>query len=143
MKSTPIIVEERDPVPVDRVWKAITDKEEMKKWYFELDEFRPEVGFEFSFAGQGHKGENYIHLCRITEVIPNNKLQYSWRYENYPGNSLVTFELFDEGKSTRLRLTHEGLETFSTDNPDFAVTSFQAGWSEIIGSILKDHLSRA
>ncbi|HSH18897.1 MAG TPA: hypothetical protein VLA03_00500 [Draconibacterium sp.] len=30
-------------------WKAITVKEEMKKWYFDLEEFIPEVGFEFSF----------------------------------------------------------------------------------------------
>lgn len=27
------------------VWKAITEKEWMKQWYFDLQEFKPEVGF--------------------------------------------------------------------------------------------------
>ena len=48
----------------------------------------------FSFYGKGHKGESYLHLCKIIDVIPEKKLSYSWRYENYPGNSVVTFENF-------------------------------------------------
>jgi len=70
-------------------------------------------------------------------VIEGKKLAYSWRYEEYEGDSLVTFELFEEGEKTRLKLTHEGLETFPMNNPDFAKKSFAAGWTEIIGTSLK------
>src|SRR4051812_43203769 len=125
MKATPIVLERTYNAPIKKVWKAITEKEKMKKWYFDLDEFKPQVGFEFSFAGQGHKGQKYIHLCKITEVITEKKLVYSWRYKDYEGNSLVTFELFEEGKEkTRVRLTHEGVETFPAGE-DFARTSFE------------------
>ncbi|HZG22986.1 MAG TPA: SRPBCC domain-containing protein, partial [Chitinophagaceae bacterium] len=65
-----------------------------------------------------------------------------WRYDGYPGESLVTFELFDEGEKTRLRLTHSGLETFPSDNPSFKKENFAAGWSEIIGTSLKDYLEK-
>ena len=87
-KNDPFIIERTYNAPVDVVWKAITDKEQMKQWYFDLAAFKPEVGFEFQFHGQGHKGEKYLHLCKITDVIPHKKLSYSWRYEGYPGNSL-------------------------------------------------------
>ncbi len=133
METSPFVVERILNAPVAKVWKAITDKDEMKQWYFDLAEFKPIVGFEFQFYGEGHKGEKYLHLCKISDVIPGKKLTYSWRYDGYEGNSHVTFELFEEGGKTRLKLTHEGLETFPANNPDFAKESFAKGWTHIIG----------
>jgi uncharacterized protein YndB with AHSA1/START domain len=141
MKNEPFVIERTFNAPVDKVWKAITDKNQMKEWYFDLEEFKPEVGFEFSFAAPAEK-KTYLHLCKITEVIPGRKLSYSWRYDGYPGNSIVTFELFDEGKTTRLKLTHTGLETFPQDNTDFAAQNFVEGWTQIIGSSLKNFLEK-
>lgn len=138
MSNTPFTIERIYNAPVEKVWKAITDKDEMKKWYFDLGDFKPEVGFEFTFYGTGSDGEKYLHLCKITHAIPMEKLRYSWSYQNYPGMSYVTFELFpEEGNRTRLKLTHEGLETFPTLK-DFARESFAAGWTEIIGKHLKN-----
>jgi uncharacterized protein YndB with AHSA1/START domain len=139
MMADPIIIERTFDAPVSKVWKAITDNNEMKKWYFELEDFKAEVGFEFHFFG-GPPEKVYTHLCKVIEVVPDKKLSYSWRYENYPGNSLLTFELFPEGEKTRLKLTHEGLETFPQDTKDFARENFIAGWTQIIGVSLKDYL---
>jgi uncharacterized protein YndB with AHSA1/START domain len=88
--------------------------------------FKPEVGFEFRFDG-GSDDKIYHHICKIVEVVPNKKLKYSWRYEGFEGMSYVTFELFEEGKTTTVKLTHEGLETFPQNNPDFAKESFMQG----------------
>jgi uncharacterized protein YndB with AHSA1/START domain len=140
MNNNPIIVERTYDAPVDRVWKAITDKEEMKKWYFDLPQFLPVAGNEFTFEG-GTPEKTYLHLAKVTEVIPNQKLQYSWRYDGYPGNSFVTFDLIPNGEKTTVRLTHEGLETFPSDNPDFAKENFVEGWNAIIGTNLKEYLA--
>ena len=53
--SQPVIKEVLLDAPVSRVWKAITDKEDMKHWYFDFAEFKPEVGFEFQFYGESSK----------------------------------------------------------------------------------------
>jgi len=143
MSDKSFVIERTYNAPVEKVWNALTDKDQMKEWYFKLDEFRPEPGFEFSFAGQGHKGEKYIHLCKVLEVVKHKKLSYSWTYKDYPGYSVVTFELFSEGGNTRLVLTHAGLETFLQDNADFARESFAAGWTELIGKLLKQYVERA
>jgi uncharacterized protein YndB with AHSA1/START domain len=42
-----------------KIWKALTDKEEMKIWYFDLEAFQAEVGFEFRF-GEELKNE---YIC--------------------------------------------------------------------------------
>ncbi|MBI3110605.1 MAG: SRPBCC domain-containing protein [Ignavibacteriales bacterium] len=139
MNTPPLVVERVFNAPIEKVWKAITEKEEMKQWYFDLAEFKAEVGFEFRFYG-GPPEKQYLHLCKVTEVVPGNKLTYSWRYDGYEGNSFVTFELFAEGKTTRVRLTHAGLETFPKENPDFARNNFAEGWTDLIGRSLKSYL---
>lgn len=142
MKHEPFVIERTFNAPVERVWKAITDKNEMKEWYFDLQEFRAEPGFEFSFEG-GTETNTYIHLCKITEVIPFKKLAYTWKYEGYEGNSEVIFELFAEGNRTRLILTHKGLETLPASNPDFRKENFMEGWNHIIGVALKEFVERS
>ncbi len=142
MKQESFIIERTYNASVKQVWKAISDKNEMKQWYFDLAEFKPEVGFEFSFKGGPEDGVQYLHVCVITEVIIEKKLTYSWSYDGYAGKSYVSFELFDEGNKTRLKLTHEGIETFPVSNTDFATENFIAGWNHIIGISLKEYLEK-
>jgi uncharacterized protein YndB with AHSA1/START domain len=141
MKHQPIVLERTFNAPVHKVWQAITDTAQMKEWYFEIQTFKPEVGFEFQFYG-GSEEKRYLHRCRIIEVVSGKKLAYSWKYENHPGSSVVTFELFAEGDRTRLKLTHEGLETFPQDNTDFARENFLEGWTQIIGTSLKEFVEK-
>lgn len=140
MNYQPIVVEELIDAPVSKIWKAITNKDEMKKWYFELEDFRAEKGFEFEFVGGPSPEKQYMHLCNVTEVIPEKKLTYSWCYEGYPGMSHVTFDLEGKDKKTLVRLTHEGLASFPKNNPDFARENFVKGWDQIIHTSLKEFL---
>jgi uncharacterized protein YndB with AHSA1/START domain len=142
MNDSPFVIERTFNAPMKTVWSAITDKDQMKKWYFDLPEFKPEVGFEFTFIG-GTECNSYVHLCKITEVIEGRKLTHSWKYDGYEGNSFVTFELFEEGSQTRVKLTHTGLETFPQNHKDFARESFAQGWTDIIGTHLKNYLENA
>ena len=141
MKNEPFVIERTYDVPVEKVWEAITNKNKMKQWYFDLKEFKPEVGFEFQFYG-GTPEKQWLHLCKVTEVIPKRKITYSWRYDGYEGSSFVTFELFPEENKTRLKLTHEGLETFPSDVPEFARVNFAQGWTALIGTSLKNFLEK-
>ena|SRR5215831_18879097 len=75
-----VIIERILNAPVARVWKALTDVEQMREWFlpcWRRDEwsgpkFKPQVGFEFEFVVE-HKGNSYHHLCKVTEVIPKKR----------------------------------------------------------------------
>lgn len=138
METKPLIVERTYNAPIQKVWKAITDRDQMKEWYFELEEFKAEKGFKFQFTG-GDENEQYLHECEVLFVDPPHKLSYSWAYpEHNSGYSVVTWELFEEGElKTRLRLSHEGLDSFPKNNPNFAIASFTEGWNSILGDSLK------
>src|SRR4051794_18323731 len=137
MSTEPFVIERTYNAPVDRVWKALTDKEQMKQWYFTIPEFKPEVGAEFQFTSPDDP-KQYLHLSRVTEIVEGKKISYTWRYDGFAGDSLVTFELFPEGDKTRLKLTHAGLDTFPAENPDFAARNFEMGWTHITGISLKE-----
>jgi uncharacterized protein YndB with AHSA1/START domain len=139
MHMTPLVVERTYNAPVQKVWNALTNSTEMKKWYFDIPAFKAEPGFEFTFTGESPDGKKYIHLCRITDAEPGKKLRHSWKYEGHDGISYVTWELFEEGTMTRVKLTHEGLETFPP-LADFDRKNFEQGWSEITGVSLKNYL---
>jgi len=136
----PVLVTQKFSVPVQKVWKAITNPDQMKAWFFEnIPDFKPEVGFNTRFnvdSGEHH----FMHLWEITEVIPGKRIVYNWRYEGYPGNSFVVFELFDEDKRTCLKLSHLGVASFPDDIPEFTRESCLGGWNYFIKNRLKTYL---
>jgi len=140
MEHKPIILEKTFKTTPTKLWNALTDNKEMKHWYFNLEDFRAEVGFQFQFSGGPSPDKQYLHLCEVTEVIPEQKLTYSWKYKGYAGISFVSFELFPDGENTKLKLTHEGLESFPNENADFARHNFEEGWDSIINESLQKYL---
>lgn len=141
MDTSPFIIERTYNAPVQQVWEAITNKDKMKEWYFDLEEFKPEVGFKFEFWGED-KGLRFLHKCEVTEVIPGKKISYTWRYEEQGGDSEVIWELFPEGNKTTVRLTHTGLHTFPQDLSSFRKESFARGWTDFVGTALRDYVER-
>src|SRR5262249_195843 len=67
-----VIVERTLNAPIARVWRALTDVDQMREWYFDLKEFKPQVGFEFDFVVD-HEANRYHHLCKVTEVVPEKR----------------------------------------------------------------------
>jgi uncharacterized protein YndB with AHSA1/START domain len=139
MPHTTVIVEQTFKVPATAVWKALTNKDEMKKWYFNIEDFNLERGSQFQFSA-GTAEKQYVHLCEIVEVVPEKKLVYTWKYDGFAGSSLLSFKLAEQDNKTYLKLTHTDLDTFAENGSDFAITSFNDGWNHIINNGLKNYL---
>ncbi|WDE09303.1 SRPBCC domain-containing protein [Thalassomonas viridans] len=139
MDAKPIVVEQTFNAPVTVVWQAITDKQQMQQWFFEtITEFTPEVGFETEF-NVPCEGKNYLHMWKVTEVVPQLRLVYQWRYGGYPGDSAVSWELSEEEGITKLTFTHTGHETIQGDDI-FSRENGVAGWRYFIQESLKAFL---
>lgn len=136
----PVVIEQFFDLPPETIWKAITERNQMVIWFFEnIPDFRAEVGFETRFNIH-NEGRDFLHLWKITEVIPNEKITYDWSYEQYDGRATVTFELEPEGNRTRLRLTNIVVADFDDSIPEFKRESCQSGWEFFIEQRLKDYL---
>lgn len=142
MSQLNVIVERVFEANIKLVWKALTEKELMKQWYIDVKEFKTVAGFKFEFWAGEEGGKQWNHLCVITEVIPEKKLTYSWKYDGYGGMSHVNFDLSEENKGAKLKLTHSGIDTFPTDIPELAIHNFEKGWNELIHVSLKEFLEK-
>lgn len=139
MNHSPIIKEVTLRATVEQVWSALTQADKMRRWYFDIPEFQPEVGFCFEFWGET-EDKKYLHKCEIKDVILFQKLSYSWRYEGLSGESLVTFEITPLSGQVLLRLTHDGIESFPSENPDLHKENFDGGWEAIIKDSLRNYV---
>ncbi|PWN72077.1 SRPBCC domain-containing protein [Chryseobacterium phosphatilyticum] len=140
--DTPVTVQYKINAPIDKVWEALTDKNEMKSWYFDIKDFEPEVGKVFNFFEPGGESK-YHHQCEILEMIPNKKLKHTWSYPDYSKlKTTVTWELMPEEGGTVVRLTHDEIENFNELGSNFSRESFTEGWNGIIGQSLKGYLEK-
>jgi len=140
LSDEPIIIEYSFEVSINTVWKAITELNQMKQWFFDnIESFIPEVGFktQFEIVNEDRK---FTHLWELTEVLPNHKITYNWKYKEYPGDSFLTFELNQVKKKVNLKITVDVVENFPSNIPEFSRENCIEGWNYFIGKNLKEYL---
>jgi len=138
--DSPVVVEQTFNASKEKVWNAITVKDEMIQWYFPMiPEFKPEVGFETLFTVE-HEGRVFPHRWKVLEVEPCKKISYTWKYDNYDGDGYVTFEIIEGCDKTRLQLTCTITEDFDDSIPEFKRESCVGGWEYFIKQQLRSYL---
>lgn len=145
MKSTdpPVIVNQHFQVDEKVLWKAITDVNEMRLWFFkEIPQFNPEPGFSTEFVIE-NEGRQFTHLWKIIEVDPVKRIVYDWSYREYPGRGKVIFQIDKLEKGCSLTLINEVTEDFSDDIPEFQRSSCQGGWEYFIQQQLPAYLTKS
>ncbi|WP_292009352.1 SRPBCC domain-containing protein [Chryseobacterium sp.] len=138
----PIIVRYKIKAFHEKIWKALTDKNEMKRWYFDIPDFNLEIGKVFNFYEPGGS-KKYHHQGEILEISPNKKLRHTWSYPEFSKEkTIVNWELKPEGEETEVILKHEGIDSFKELGESFTRESFTEGWNAIIGQSLKSYLEK-
>jgi len=142
MHLKPVELEHTYAAPPERLWSALTNPDEMRLWYFDIHGFRAEEVHHFHFDAGPAPDRSYRHLCQVVEARPPHRLAYIWRYEGFPGDTLVAFDLEPDGTGTRLRLTHSGIENIAQHHADFAQENFIDGWTHFLKKALPEYLGK-
>ena len=108
--------------PVEKVWEHITVPEKIAGWLMRTD-FAPVVGKDFSLNCE-HQG---AIPCTVKEIVPHQKLAYSFKLKSPPIETLVTITLLKEGKNTRLTLVHSGWDALPPSEQG-AADQYGSGW---------------
>jgi uncharacterized protein YndB with AHSA1/START domain len=100
--------------PPAKVFAAWTDPEKIKCWFGPpgvetlAAESDARVGGRYRILARSPDGEQHDVSGIYREVIPNQKLVFTWAWKSTPEReSLVTIELKPDGDRTLLTLTHE------------------------------------
>jgi uncharacterized protein YndB with AHSA1/START domain len=96
------------PAPVEKVYRAWIDPEALKRWFGPSDEGKilvsetnPTVGGRYRIVMQMPSGEQHRVGGVYREIVPNEKLVFTWAWESTPEReSLVTVRLKRAGDGT-------------------------------------------
>jgi uncharacterized protein YndB with AHSA1/START domain len=53
----------------EKIWKALTEKDQMREWYFDIPDFELKEGAIFNFYEPGD-ARQFHHRCQIKEIVP-------------------------------------------------------------------------
>lgn len=113
-ETSTLVFERRFSHPPERVWRALTAKEQIPKWApYGPDRDLDTVGPASLHMNDGSEPPDYD--ISVDEVVPGKLLRHSW------GLSVLEWQLEASDNGTRLILNH------SVPNPEW-VTSAAAGW---------------
>ena len=136
----PIIVTQLINVPAAKVWSALTQEAELKKWYFPVQDYIFEEGKEFTFY-ESEDSNLFLHRCKFISIIPHQVIEYTWTHPSHSkGSSVVKWEIETQEDKTLVKLTHSGVEDFADAGADFARQNYEMGWNAIVKTTLRNYL---
>ncbi len=135
-----IVVDDVFPHAPETIWKTLTDGELMGRWLgMTPTGFEPVKGKRFTYQTTAAGAWDGVIHCEVLEVIPNQRLAYSWRggHDANAGygsrlDTVVTFTLSKAENGTRLRLVHSG---FVLPQNEIAFTNMGGGWKKVVPRI--------
>lgn len=135
-----VIVTQLLDVPVDKVWNALSQEAELKKWYFPVQDYAFEEGKEFSFY-ESDDSHLFLHRCKFISIIPQRLIEYTWEHPSHSkGISILKWETEPQDEKTLVRLTHSGIENFADGGAAFSKTNYEMGWNAIVKTTLRNYL---
>ena len=140
--DSPIVIEKTYKVKPNILWTALTNLDEMRKWYFaDLDQFKPEIGSLSKFI-VNVEDRVYTHMWEVNRVIPQELISYSWQFSEHPGKSNTEFKIVKNENDSKLILTMQILADFPSNVPEFKLESCLAGWEYFLGQQLVEFLKQ-
>ncbi len=123
--------------PVNKVWEALTNPNKLQKWMMMSTNFEPKNGKDFTFKSDPTGEWDGIFKCSVKEVVENKKLSYTWDTSFINAETLVEFELTENGDKTEVSLVHSGWDKM-TANQKETKKSHSEGWDLRFGQKLKE-----
>lgn len=131
-----IVAEVLIAAPRDLVWRSLTDGRLLSLWWGSDDTYhanewnldlRP--GGRWECRGAGADGTPFSVGGDFVEISPPDRLVMTWKpsWDSTPPTTL-DYELMDDSKGTRLRLTHTGFA-----GHDASRDSHANGWVRVLG----------
>ena len=131
-------LERHFPVAPEKVWRAWTDPETLKRWWgpgerasVSLAQIDLRPGGRFRIVFGGPQGNDHEVQGVYKEVVPNRKLVFTWTWPRTTPEreSLVTVQIRPDGEGTSLTLIHE--QFFD----EAARDGHERGWTVTFGKL--------
>lgn len=118
--------------PIQQVWKAISDAEQISAWFIQAN-FKPEKGYQYTFTHTDESTGNCTNITgEVLEASPVHKLVYTWVVPGTGVDTTVSWQLKETDTGTHLLLEHSGISQYPAETAVKMFDSFSGGWDNCI-----------
>ncbi|MBI3998831.1 MAG: SRPBCC domain-containing protein [Armatimonadetes bacterium] len=122
--------------PIDRVWWFVGTQEGNlarhraesvpNRWEYQDELLEERVGGRYELRGV-FEGKPFHIVGQVVAYDPPRLLALTWREQDWPADTLVTFRLTEEAGRTRLTVIHSGFENLPPEYRHRAFEEYEAG----------------
>ena len=133
IETNKLVIQRVFAAPVETVYKAWSDPAILEKWFAPNERWvKPAVDVDTVVGGRRNvtmthsDGESLTSRGHYTEVVPNERLVFTWNWmedPDGPSETLMTVEFQPVTDGTQLTLTHERITSATT------AQGFTDGWN--------------
>ena len=127
------------PFAIEDVWKAISEQDQISKWFIQAD-FKAEVGYQYKFT---HEKTEIVG--EVLEANPVFDLVYTWMVNGTNVNTTVRWQLEKVEDGTKIHLEHFGFENYDEAQVAPLFENFEKGWVSCLQELEKyfDNVEKA
>ena len=129
-----LIVERTMPHSPEKVWRVLTEPAFIDRWLMKND-FELRVGHHFNFRAQLMYGWNGVTDCEVLEIVPNERLVYSWNASGEQAvdglKTVVTWTLTRRHDGTSVRMEQSGFRP----EDEGGYRSMGGGWPSMLAKM--------
>jgi len=112
-----------------RVFSALADPAKMAQWFYGMESGQARMTCDFRVGGKYsiemfNDEQQCVPTGEYLEIVPTEKLAFTWWLDGLVKNSKVSIELFERGNYTELVLTHE--------LPQDVIERHEHGWANCL-----------
>lgn len=115
---------------IDKVWRAITEAEEISTWFIKAD-FKPEKGYNYTFFSEPNE-KGCTTISGVVKKANPYVLIYTWVVADTNIETTVKWELKATKEGTKLYLEHSGISNYTGETAIKMFESFNGGWDNCI-----------
>lgn len=120
----------------EKVWSALTNKNELGKWWNSGVRLEPYEGGQFYEPW----GDGQLATGKVIELKMYNFIKFTWQEKcwNSSEKTLCKLKLRTNGGTTILEVNHSGWKTFKEiDNRKKLIEGFKKGWGALLPKLKK------
>jgi uncharacterized protein YndB with AHSA1/START domain len=114
--------------PRDRVFRALTEADELKRWWITDGISEPRAGGHFRFEWRmADPANDHVQEGEYAEVVEGERIVFPW--SGVGGDSRVTLSLSESNGGTRVSLVHEGIAA------EDQFERYEQGWTGFLANL--------